>query len=322
MKKIKVVQILFVVAFLLTITFSGCLPWFFIDGDYELADKKAEEMVEIFDSRDADKIKKLFAPNMIAQTENFDQSVNDLLEFYKGDYVSFENTACEVIDDKDAGHAVKDFYMSRDIKTTESVYRVSLYWRVKDNKIKDEVGIWSMYLIKFSDDPYTEYTYWGDGKTENGIHFNKTFDHAGKLLENVLGKISSKQPDQLDILFSAKIDKNSENYKNSLSAIIEYCNIDFFESYVQRDLINETVKDEQEIVERWQKMSFDVNIATGIIRIAIFYCDRDLKDYDNSGIWSLYVIKPENGDDLSEPYWGDGLWTDGINIGKIYQGEW
>lgn len=71
---------------------------------------------------------------------------------------------------------------------------------------------------------------------------------------------------------------------------------------------------------KWYNMSYDVTTDAAIYRMAFYWCANDTGDKGNVGIESFYIIKAT--DDPNYPqytYRGDGLWTPGINIGKVYE---
>ena len=69
-------------------------------------------------------------------------------------------------------------------------------------------------------------------------------------------------------------------------------------------------------------MTYDFNTNICKYRLAIKWCAQDTSNADNVGIWSLYIIRAEDDITPNHAYWGDCLWTNGINIGKVYDGEW
>lgn len=81
-------------------------------------------------------------------------------------------------------------------------------------------------------------------------------------------------------------------------------------------------RDKDSSVERkWYNMSYDVTTSVEIYRMAFVWCAKDTSDDNNVGIESYYILKAS--DDPNYPqysYGGDGAWTPGINIGKIYVG--
>lgn len=68
----------------------------------------------------------------------------------------------------------------------------------------------------------------------------------------------------------------------------------------------------------WFLPSVDVTTSVDTYRIAFYYCTEYTTDKESIGIWSLYIIKKADDTTPEYAYGGDGLWTPGINIGKVY----
>jgi hypothetical protein len=140
------------------------------DTDESIAKGKRDQLISAIQNEDRAAIKALFASNKIADIENFDESIDELLAYYEGDYVSSYSGGLETRDSKNNGHVFKYYSMSYDVTTTVSVYRIALLWYVTDTANVGNVGIWSLYILNKEDDTNQEYSYWGDGTRSPGIH--------------------------------------------------------------------------------------------------------------------------------------------------------
>ena len=158
---------------------SGCT---FCDGlfalsDNEDADNKLQAFVDFLNNEDREGIKALFAQNKIAEISNFDESVEELLLYYDGEYMSVERHSTGVEEDKDGGIVRKWYNMSYDVTTDAAICRMAFYWCAKDTGDSGNVGIESFYIIKATDDPnYPRYAYGGDGLWTIGINIGKTHE--------------------------------------------------------------------------------------------------------------------------------------------------
>lgn len=132
--------------------------------DDEIADENMNKLIEYLDAKDKEEIKKLFAPNIVAQIDKFDESVEELLEYYQGDFISLDRHAVGTTDSKDGNHVRKELDMSFDVLTTENKYRIGILWQVKDTLDKDNIGITSLYILEFNKDPYPNYVYRSGGE--------------------------------------------------------------------------------------------------------------------------------------------------------------
>ena len=178
MKKVfALVVAIFVAA--MTMFMGGCAIFdgLFEPSDNEDADNKLQSFVDCLRNEDSEGIKSLFAQNKIAEISNFDESIEELLLYYDGAYISVERHSTGVEEDKDSGIERKWYNMSYDVKTDEAIYRMAFYWCAKDTGDSSNVGIESFYIIKATDDPnYPQYSYGGDGLWTPGINIGKTHE--------------------------------------------------------------------------------------------------------------------------------------------------
>ena len=149
----------------------------FAPSDNEDADNKLQAFVQCLDNEDREGIKALFAQNKIAEISNFDESIEELLLYYEGEYMSVERHSTGVEEDKDSGIVRKWYNMSYDVTTDTTIYRMAFYWCVKDTGDDGNEGIESFYIIKATDDPnYPQYAYGGDGLWTPGINIGKVYE--------------------------------------------------------------------------------------------------------------------------------------------------
>lgn len=315
MKKIK----LLLITVLLSLSFiavSGCFGGYRSDSDYKIEERNAEILSKALRSRDSEQIKELFAPNMIAEREDFDNEIAVLLEYYKGEFMSYDSRAVSIINDKHDGHTIKELEMSRDVVTGKDKYRFSIKWRVSDNKIDDNIGIWSMYVIRYADDPYTDYSYWGDGLWENGISINKPFDLATKNFTTILDSLIGNSAFEAEDFFASELKENASGFETSFNRLKEYFNVESYDSFERKELDESVTKNaDGKIVSRWQKMLYDVTTNKGIYSIAINLCEKDLQGNLNV-IWSLYIWNTE--DKPENLNLNNLLWEDGIRVGEKF----
>ena len=157
---------------LVMVIFTGCLN---LKSDEQIVTEKLMELVSALQDKNHDDIKSLFAPNIISSLDNFDDSINDLTAYYDGVYESFDEGGLITEQDRDSGIDRKWFNMSHDVTTNVDIFRIAIIWYVIDTGDTKNIGIWSLYIIKFDDDTTPEYSYRGDGWWTNGIHIGKPY---------------------------------------------------------------------------------------------------------------------------------------------------
>jgi len=144
-----------------------------VSSNDDIANECYSKLIEALNSNDLTKIESLFAKNIVNNINDFENQTIRLLDYYQGESVSYKKYSIGITEDKDKKIYAKYFNMSLDITTTEEIYRIATIWYVDDTNDNNNIGIWSLYIIKFSNDLYPEKAYGGDGLWTNGIHIGK-----------------------------------------------------------------------------------------------------------------------------------------------------
>ncbi|MCH3976545.1 MAG: DUF5104 domain-containing protein [Bacilli bacterium] len=140
------------------------------ENDSEIAEKNLEKLLTAMQSEDINQVKELFANNISTEIDDFDSSALELLNYYDGIFDAYTTGGLGTEVDRDSGIEKKWFNMSYDITTTEDKYRIAMIWYIQDSNDTENIGIWSLYILRFSEDEYPEMSYGGDGLWTNGIH--------------------------------------------------------------------------------------------------------------------------------------------------------
>lgn len=162
-RKITFIALL-IMAIIITFSLAGC----FIDSDEDIAKKNIEMLLNALDNDDKEGVKKMFSPNIIAGINNFEECIDELLSYYEGDYLEYKNGGLGTTNDNDYGKTTKYHDMSYDVTTAKGIYRLGIIWYISDSNVCDNVGIWSLYILKFEDDSSPDYSYRSEGVA--GIH--------------------------------------------------------------------------------------------------------------------------------------------------------
>ncbi len=142
--------------------------------DRKISNERFENLLDKLESKDHDGLKLLFAESA-KQTEDFDEKLSILINYYKGNSYNYE-------DDGRIGVSTTNKYGTKKITytdsfvvyTTEETYRIYLIDIVRNDFDENECGITSLYIIKYDLFDYSEIAYSGDGKETPGIHIAKT----------------------------------------------------------------------------------------------------------------------------------------------------
>mgnify|MGYP001623772419 FL=1 len=178
MKKLATAALTFILVLISIIPMAGCdfFGDIFAPSDNEDADNKLEAFVGCLQNEDREGIKSLFSKNKITELEDFADSIEELLLYYDGEFVSVTRHSTGVKDDKDSGIERKWYNMSYDVTTSVATYCMAFFWCTKDTGDSGNIGIESFYIIKATDNPnYPQYSYRGDGLWTNGINIGKIY---------------------------------------------------------------------------------------------------------------------------------------------------
>ena len=175
MKKISIVFLLFLLSITLSLTScfmngSNIFARFF-DTDRTTANKTFDSLIDAIKNKDKSALTSLFSKNAVEPITDFDTQVTALFDFYEGNVASYDDWAGPYVEHSwEDDQELKVMYSTYDIDTGEQIYRLAIRTVVIDTLSPDNVGIWSLYIIKMEDDPTPNYAYRGDGKDTPGIN--------------------------------------------------------------------------------------------------------------------------------------------------------
>ena len=145
-----------------------------IKDDYEEVNAQCEKLITAMESQDKEDLRALFSKSAILLDENFELDVDSLLAYYQGELISYQKDGSNVDEVIEAGNKSKCLEVSYKITTTIEAYRLYIKYIEIDEKVSDNEGIWSLYILKQSDDTTYEegWRYLGDGKDNPGLNVN------------------------------------------------------------------------------------------------------------------------------------------------------
>lgn len=285
-------------------------------SEAEAATKDLERLIDCLDKRDRNGVKALFSAKQIAGVENFDEGLDELFSLYSGNFVSHNFDIPATYEDIDYGKIKKWFIIAADITTTEDVFRTIMYWCDQNDTDKDSIGIWSLYMFNKKDNPLDDYSFYGDkGWTDEdvrGIYVVKPYKYA----EMTLNIFSGKDGGNVEQLFAPSVIERASSFDESVQRLFAYYGDKHTACVEKASDVSVLTGADGKVSRRYRMYSYAVETADGTYLLALKYCDRDVEASGNVGMHSVYIKKAEPDD---SPYWGDGLWTEGINIDDAQQ---
>lgn len=170
-KSAKLVLILITGAILCSCSLGGNAVM--TDNDQRIANEKFEEILEVIQSENKERLRTLFSKESLKEAKAFDASVNELFDYFNGKvklYDDWGGPFVETIQEDDC--ILQMMESTYDVETTECEYRFAIRYIIRDTTNINNVGIQSLYIIKLEDDSNPQYAYWGDGKNTPGININ------------------------------------------------------------------------------------------------------------------------------------------------------
>lgn len=154
---------------------SNMRKMFFARNNNQIANEQLEALLEAIQSKNAQAVKELFSDNAWAESGNMEKSILVLFDYFQGELVSYKSWAGPSVHaTKNHGEYWKSYDCTYDFETTQDKYRLAMEIITVDTTDADNIGIRSLYIIRFEDDTDQNCAYWGDGEHTPGINIGKT----------------------------------------------------------------------------------------------------------------------------------------------------
>lgn len=291
--------------FLILISFSmfGC--------SYDNSEEKVHKnMINIFDTiqtNDIDKVKELFSQSVIENNSTLTNDIEDLFEYYDGNWISIEKTSGLIVSDSNSyGKNVVVYDIPYLVSTDLEKYYVAVTWCEIDDNDSNNIGVHSLAILKSDNNPYTDYTYWGSGVREEGIIIDQPY--VMTYIDSVATYIKNKDKSGFIDLFSKQTVKINEEFIKNMDKLFDIfdgnydTNNCFAWRYFENDLAG------------YQVSAHLMDDNCEIIYSICLQIILESKDAGRLGVESLYFKTNSNTIDLNRPYLPDGFWANGINI--------
>ena len=139
-------------------------------SDEEIDDICMTHVVKAIESKNHQNIKDLFAYDKIKNISSFDEDIDKLLDYYSGASTNLKRCSDIVRETQREGYRQKFYHISYDVTTTTNKYRLYVHLCSGNNKYKNMIGIWSLYILEFDKDHKPNSCYSGDQLDTVGIN--------------------------------------------------------------------------------------------------------------------------------------------------------
>ncbi len=139
------------------------------DDDHQKAQNLIKTVLKVIQDKDAEKLKDLFSQTTLSQLQSYDESVNELFNYFNGSVESFDDGSGPLVETTKEDNLVFQLMESSFVvKTNDYDYRFAMQYVTQGKE--EDIGLISLYVIKTIDDENLDYMYWGDGNFKPGIH--------------------------------------------------------------------------------------------------------------------------------------------------------
>ena len=136
------------------------------------ADDTLSALLEAVASEDSAAATALFSENARREMEDVPRDVASMLDYLQGnrfDYLPSRSPSVEQTWERDGSFREMES-ASYDISSETQTYRLAMRVVTVDTAHQENVGIWSLSLIRAEEDPQPDYAYAGDCTYQTGIH--------------------------------------------------------------------------------------------------------------------------------------------------------
>lgn len=191
-------------------TLTSCNLVTMVTGNYSgLANRNFNALITAMENTDKAAVKALFMDSAINSSENFENSLDELLEYYNGKMISYDDVSS-------GGEFVEKYlfigkrvFMSSYfvVEIDSDKYHFDITECVFDSLNPGNVGIKSLYIINDKDFPDKDGYYQGDYKNTEGINIGKYAEYSEDTVmsrekfNNLLTAVENKDKDTLGSYF-------------------------------------------------------------------------------------------------------------------------
>ena len=138
------------------------------DSDQEYAMELFEEVVEALESEDEEAIKELFSPYAIENSENLDEKIEELIEFYPGCNGGYEMVVPTHESIEQYGSKEYIIYPKYHVTNDGELYDLRLTVYIENEAESQKEGIYSMQVM--TNEAWTEGFKWRNEEDAPGVY--------------------------------------------------------------------------------------------------------------------------------------------------------
>lgn len=137
-------------------------------------------------------------------------------------------------------------------------------------------------------------------------------------IDTFVSTYNSKSKEEMSKVYSF-YGKLQVNFEASLNNLYEYFDNEEIIDY-KKEALGGSFQRNGDFESNFLWMAYTLHTEIETFEICFNWCVHWIPEESSKthyGIWSLYVIKEKDNPTPQFTYWGDGKWTNGINIGVL-----
>lgn len=120
-------------------------------NEQELAHNKTEQLLKAIENKDKDSIKQMFSKAVISEEEIFDEEIDMLLEYFRGEVKNVIDASCVGSGELGEEGSIKIADFQSVVTTTEDKYVLTTRYYISDTVTRDRVGIYSFNILNLEE---------------------------------------------------------------------------------------------------------------------------------------------------------------------------
>ncbi len=158
MKKLSFLNLCFIL--ISTLFFGACSAIkdeiynsFFMNeqDEQELAHNKTEQLLKAIENKDKDSIKQMFSKAVISEGEIFDEEIDMLFEYFRGEVKNVIDASCVGSGESGEEGSIKIADFQSVVTTTEDKYVLTTRYYISDTVTRDRIGIYSFNILNLEE---------------------------------------------------------------------------------------------------------------------------------------------------------------------------
>lgn len=167
-----VVIVLLIISIILCSCASGGVDMFrsILDREAAVANAQMDLILCAIQNQNTEDFKALFSKNALNDVTDIDTMMEAIYAYCPAEFGAYDNWSGPNTESSfENGRRTTQMYATYDVDTETGKYRFTYMYISEDTECPANVGLWSLYVIKWEEDIDPQFAYRGDGLYTTGI---------------------------------------------------------------------------------------------------------------------------------------------------------